>query len=236
VHRVLTACTFWAALLFVSVSPLFPQNAQAVQGAPTTANPEATVPYLSVSLQNWLDSGSAKAGHSFSARTLNSWANASCTLARDARVYGHIAAVQKTSKTQKTSSLALDFDSAECDGRKGKTPVHLVVVEVIGNATSSDEPMHAEVPTEVRRGIRTNSMSQTADDMDQNPSGDAPPAIIEPGAVLRLSGTKLVPDGGPGKTSLLTATGGNVRLVPGVTVVLSSTDLAPAPVTLDVKE
>lgn len=233
-RRVPNACSLCAALLLFSLSPVFPQNAPSVRGAPTASNPESTVSYLSVSLQVWLDSGSAKAGHSFFARTLNSWANSSCTIAQNAIVYGHIAAVQKISKTQRTSSLALDFDSAECDGHKGKTPVHLLVVEVIGKATRPSEPMHEQVPREIGGG-GSSGMDPTADLMD-SPQGDTEPPSIEPGAVLRLSRVKLVPDGGPNKTSLLTAAGSNVRLVPGVILVLSSTDPVLAPVTLDVKK
>ncbi|MGB7170503.1 MAG: hypothetical protein WBD32_15965, partial [Acidobacteriaceae bacterium] len=95
--------------------------------------------------------------------------------------------MQKISKTQRTSSLALDFDSAECDGHKGKTPVHLLVVEVIGKATRPSEPMHEQVPREIGGG---SGMDPTADLMD-SPQGDTEPPSIEPGAVLRLSRVKL---------------------------------------------
>ncbi|MGA8160381.1 MAG: hypothetical protein WCB76_06220 [Acidobacteriaceae bacterium] len=110
--------------------------------------------------------------------------------------------------------------------------MHLLVVEVIGKATRPSEPMHEQVPREIGGG---SGMDPTADLMD-SPQGDTEPPSIEPGAVLRLSRVKLVPDGGPNKTSLLTAAGSNVRLVPGVILVLSSTDPVLAPVTLDVKK
>ena len=214
-------CTLFLLLVTLAGFLEYPTAAQTTTGSPSSA----TITFVIVSLQNWLDAGSLKPGRSFSATALNEWQSPACTIGKDAKLYGHITEVSKASKADKTSTLALAFDAADCY-KKGKTPLPMMVVEVIGTP-DSNQPLFGSMPQEIH-GVRQISqvdsrVAQQSADADLPPT----PSTVDIGAVQRIPNVRLsvptVPDG----ASKLTGLAGNVRLVPGVTLILTSADSAP---------
>lgn len=212
----------WTAFLLL-VSAGLGERPAAAQDVDNTA-PAPPISFVIVSLQNWLDAGSIKPGHSFSATAQNSWDSPACSMAKDGKVYGHIADVTKASKTDKTSSMTLVFDAADCL-KKGKVQLPMMVVEIIGMNSDANQPLQGAMPQEVRGGSR--QISQVDSRVAQQ-SADAnlpaAPATVDPGLVQRIPNVKLTLASTPDGASKLTGSDGNIRLVPGVTLILTTTD------------
>jgi hypothetical protein len=214
----------WVAFLLVVLVPqccILPARTQ-------TAPPlDPGVFFLQVSLGNWLDAGSLRIGRSFTATALSETDMPSCTIPKYGKIYGHVVQVEKTSRMSRTSSMALAFDAADCF-RKGKLSLRLWLVEVIGTETAAHEPLRSAIPLGMNgRGRQIDSVDRDVVAQDLDRPGEKEPAGVQPGAVLRMAHVALQLGAGPGGASKLTASNRNVRLVPHVTLILASKNLAP---------
>jgi hypothetical protein len=164
-----------------------------------------------------LDSKHLKAGQSIQVKVLRDWIAPSCALTKGVALYGHVLAAT-ASKSPGASELALVFDHGDCSGRP-KKELSLRIIGVVG----SDSPyngVHNAMPTEVRGGAR--SISSTAASMgaasDDNMMG---PKLIHTGAVVGVSHLKLIPEGGPQCSAMLTSEEPSVRLGDGTEFILT---------------
>jgi hypothetical protein len=164
-----------------------------------------------------LDSKHLKVGQSIQVKVLRDWIAPSCALTKGVALYGHVLAAT-ASKSPGASELALVFDHGDCSGR----PKHELSLRIIG-VVGSDSPytgVHNAMPTEVHGGAR--SISSTAASMgaasDDNMMG---PKLIHTGAVVGVSHLKLIPEGGPQCSAMLTSEEPSVRLGDGTEFILT---------------
>jgi hypothetical protein len=186
---------------------------------------------LQVDLVHAIDAGRVKVGDPVFARVALKWQNAHCSLAQGALLQGRIVAQTAHSKFSPTSEIALLFDTAQCDGHAMK-PLALTVAAVLGEDPRDDEneyesqplsdavglavgglvggPSGASLRGSVSGGLR--SVSAAAATVELSPTEYKGPSSILPGQVLGVKGVKLNVGGGPEGSSVLTASGRNVRL------------------------
>jgi hypothetical protein len=211
-----------ACCLFVFVAGFCCWSVDA-QEEPDSSRP---ITFVMVNLQNWLDAGSIKPGRAFSATAINNWETPNCTIVNDAKVYGHVVDVAKTSKDDKSSSMTLVFDAADCL-KKGKLPLPLMVVEVIGPNQDPNKPLLGSMPQEIQGGSRQISqVDPGVAEQSSHANLDSGPINVQAGAVLRIPNVRLTLATGADGASKFTGTGSNIRLVPGVTFILTTTDAA----------
>jgi hypothetical protein len=140
------------------------------------------------------------------------------------------------SKSAKTSSLALVFDSAECAGRQVKS-LPLTILAVLapeqGSALNATAPLNEAIGVDIAGGSRTEgpggmrSVTTAAATANMQLSGQEGPAAITPGSVVGLRGLKLSVGTGPEGSSVVSATGQDVRLERGYRFFLGSAVTAP---------
>ncbi len=211
-----------SALLLLVVSAGLGERPACAQDAADNA-PAPPISFVIVSLQNWLDAGSIKPGRSFSATALDNWQSPACTIVKDAKVYGHIADVTKASKTDKTSSLTLVFDAADCL-KKGKVSLPFMVVEIIGTNADPNQPLFGSMPQEVHGAKQISQVDSRVAQQSADANLPTAPASVDPGVVLRIPNVKLTLATTPDGASKLTGSGENIRLIPGVMLILTTTD------------
>jgi hypothetical protein len=158
------------------------------------------------------------------ARVLNDWRGPGCTLRTGGILRGRVVASVLYSKSSKSSSIALAFDSAECADRT-ETPVALTLVAVLapgmGSADNDSPPLNEAVGVAIASGSSASSggggrsITTAAVTASYQLSRDQRPANITPGAVLGLRGLKLSVGTGPEGSSVLSAAGRDVRLERG---------------------
>lgn len=213
----------WSALLVAILSAGLVQCSAGAQEQGESPRP---IPYLRVDLQNWLDAGSLKPGRTFSARADNEWQSPSCMVVQNAKVYGHVIAASKATKADRGSTLTLAFDAVDCH-RKGKVPLPMMVVEVIGARTDADHPLLTATSPQVSgRGRQVSDVETAMGHQSAAANVDTGPVSVHPGAVLRIPNVRLLLATGSDGASKLTGSDGNIRLIPGVTFILTSADLA----------
>jgi hypothetical protein len=205
-------------------------------------------PPLQVDLVHAIDSAHAKAGDPIFAKVAVKWQGPQCNLARGAVVQGRIVAQTAHSRTSNTSQIALLFDSGQCDGRAMK-PLPLTVAAVLAvdpvedpnlyNSQSLSDavgvavggivggPSGASLRGSVAGGLR--SVSSAAATVELSPTEYAGPTSVMPGQVLGIKGVKLNVGGGPEGSSVLTASGHNVRLEYRAQLILAPNLRAPSP-------
>jgi tetratricopeptide (TPR) repeat protein len=155
-----------------------------------------------------LDSKRLKVGQSIQAKVLRDWVASSCALTKGAALYGHVLAAT-ASGSPRGSELAIVFDHGDCSGRP-RQQLSLRIVGVVGSDTAYSG-VHNAIPTEVHGGAR--SISTTASSMGGESDADMNgPNLIHTGAVVGAPHLKLVPEGGPQCSALLTSEQPSVHL------------------------
>jgi hypothetical protein len=168
-----------------------------------------------------LDSKHLKVGQSIQAKVLREWIAPGCALAKGTALYGHVLAAT-ASKSPGGSELAIVFDHGDCSGRP-RQQLSLRVVGVVGSDTAYSG-VHNAMPTEVHGGAR--SISSTAASMGAESDADMNgPKLIHTGAVVGAPHLKLVPEGGPQCSALLTSEQPSVHLGTDMKFVLTMQSL-----------
>jgi tetratricopeptide (TPR) repeat protein len=166
----------------------------------------------------WLDSGHLKAGQSISVKVLRDWIASSCTLIAGATLYGHVLA-STTSKSG--SELAVVFDHGDCSGHP-KQELSLRIIGVAGG-DAQYEGVHNAMPTQVAGGGR--AISDAAASMglaiDDNMKPGVAPETVHPGIVAGIPHLKLIPEGGPQCSAMLTSEQRSVHLGTGTEFILT---------------
>jgi tetratricopeptide (TPR) repeat protein len=167
----------------------------------------------------WLDSGHLKPGQQISVKVLREWLAPSCTLTRGALIYGHV--LTASASKSATSELAVAFDHGDCSGH----PKQELLLRVIGIAggDSQYQGIHNAMPTQVAGGGR--AISDTAASMgiasDDNMKPSVAPDIVRPGIVAGIPHLKLIPEGGPQCSAMLTSDEHSVHLGIGTEFILT---------------
>jgi tetratricopeptide (TPR) repeat protein len=155
-----------------------------------------------------LDSKHLKVGQPIQVKILRDWIAPSCALTKGAALYGHVLAAT-ASKSPAGSELAVVFDHGDCSGRP-KQELSLRIIGVVRRDTDY-AGVHSAMPTEVHGGAR--SISTTAASMGNESDDDMNgPKSIRTGAVLGVPRLKLVPEGGPQCSAMLTSEEPSIRL------------------------
>ena len=166
----------------------------------------------------WLDSGHLKVGQSISVKVLRDWIAPSCTLIAGATLYGHVLA---STATKSASELALVFDHGDCSGHP-KQELSLRIIGVAGG-DAQYQGVHNAMPTEVSGGAR--AISDTAASMglaiDDNMKPGVAPNTVHPGIVAGIPHLKLIPEGGPQCSAMLTSEERSVHLGTGTEFILT---------------
>jgi Tfp pilus assembly protein PilF len=163
-----------------------------------------------------LDSGRLKPGQAIRAKMLSEWSAPSCTLSKDAMLYGHVVAAS-AAKSPGEAKLAVVFDHGDC-ARHPKQELALRLISVEGDERS--QAVHDAMPTEVRGG--TKAISDTAGAMGNYFDDDMRSGrVVHPGEVTGLKHLKLIPEGGPQCSAMLTSEERSVRVDSGTEFILT---------------
>ena len=157
-----------------------------------------------------LDTKHLKVGQPIQVKILRDWiaAGSSCALTKGAALYGHVLAAT-ASKSPAGSELAVVFDHGDCSGRP-KQELSLRIIGVVRRDTDY-AGVHSAMPTEVHGGAR--SISDTAASMGAESDDDMNgPKSIRTGAVVGVPHLKLVPEGGPQCSAMLSSEEPSIRL------------------------
>jgi hypothetical protein len=182
-----------------------------------------------------IDAGRVKVGDPVLAKIAVKWQSPQCTLREGAILQGRIVAQNVHSKTEKTSEIALIFDSGQCGGRDMK-PLPLTVAAVLAADPHQDKNMYENQPLSdaVGLGLGTDpgpngiggstsgkrSVTQAAATVYVSPPRYKGPTAVMPGQVVGIRGMKLNVGGGPEGSSILSISGHNVRLESGAQLLL----------------
>jgi tetratricopeptide (TPR) repeat protein len=166
----------------------------------------------------WLDSGHLKPGQSISVKVLRDWIAPSCTLITGATLYGH---VLTATASKGASELAVVFDHGDCSGHP-KQELSLRIIGVAGG-DAQHEAVHNAMPTQVAGGGR--AISDAAASMgvalDDNMKPGVAPNTVHPGIVAGIPHLKLIPEGGPQCSAMLTSEERSVHLGAGTELILT---------------
>ena len=157
-----------------------------------------------------LDTKHLKVGQPIQVKILRDWIapGSSCGLTKGAALYGHVLAAT-ASKSPAGSELAVVFDHGDCSGRP-KQELSLRIIGVVRRDTDY-AGVHSAMPTEVHGGAR--SISDTAASMGAQSDDDMNgPKSIRTGAVVGVPHLKLVPEGGPQCSAMLSSEEPSIRL------------------------
>jgi hypothetical protein len=215
----------------------------------SAAQDRVSVQPVQADLVRAIDASRVKVGDPVFAKVALKWQSAHCSLALGAVLQGRIVAQTAHSKTSPSSELAVLFDTAQCDGRAMK-PLPLTIAAVLGEDPRDDQneyesqplsdavglavgglaggPSGASLRGSVSGGLR--SVSAAAATVELSPTEYKGPSSIMPGQVVGIKGMKLNVGGGPEGSSVLTASGHNVRLEYRAQLVLVPNLSATAPV------
>jgi hypothetical protein len=204
---------------------------------------------LQVDLVRAIDAARVKVGDPVFAKVAMKWKSPECSLAQGAVLQGRIVAETAHTRANPTSEIALLFESAQCDGNAMR-PLPLTVAAVLSEDPRDDEseydsqplsdavglavgglvggPSGASLRGSASGGLR--SVSAAAATVELSPTEYKGPTSIMPGQVLGIKGLKLNVGGGPEGSSVLTASGHNVRLEYRAQLVLVPNLRATAPI------
>jgi tetratricopeptide (TPR) repeat protein len=172
----------------------------------------------------WLDSGHLKPGQSINVKVLQDWIAPNCALTSGALLYGHVLAAT-SSKKPGGSELALVFDHGDCIGHP-KQELSLRIIGVAGGDTAF-KGVHNAMPTEVSGGAK--AISDTAGSMglapDVNLNAGVAPKTVRPGLVAGIPHLKLLPEGGPQCSAMLTSEEHSVHIGIGTEFILTMESL-----------
>jgi tetratricopeptide (TPR) repeat protein len=168
----------------------------------------------------WLDSGHLKPGQSINVKVLQDWLAPGCTLIAGATLYGHVLAA--TASKSSGAELALVFDRGDCSGHP-KQELRLRIIGVAGGDTAAYAGVHNAMPTKISGGAR--DISNTAASMglapDDNMKPGVAPPMVRPGMVAGIPHLKLIPEGGPQCSAMLTSEEHSVHLGLGTEFILT---------------
>jgi len=182
-----------------------------------------------------IDAGRVKVGDSVLAKVAVTWESPGCTLRAGAILKGRIVAKNARSKIEKTSQLALLFESGQCGGRDMKA-LPLTVAGVLSTDPAQDANRYENQPLSEAVGLGlgrdpgpngvggspsgTRSVTQAAATVYVSPPIYKGPTAVMPGQVMGIRGMKLNVGGGPEGSSVLSNSGHNVRLESGAQLLL----------------
>ncbi len=197
------------------------------------AHPNPLIP-LQVELIAPLDANKVSAGDRVFVRVRAEWSDPACHLRDGSVIAGHILNVERRSKENKGSSLAIDFDHADCDGRN--LPIQFILLAVVAAPPviesrsildSSDSfgvlNAHPFMPVSTPGSVApvglqklqedklTNDLRSDAMTRDKQ-SNARGPAIIQPGQVIGFRKIVLSVGTGSKGASVLSSVKGNVHL------------------------
>jgi len=209
-------------LLFALVSCVFEAAAQ--ERTPVQAD-----------LVRVIEAGRIKVGDPVLAKVAVKWQSPQCTLREGAILKGRIVAQSIHSKTEKTSEIALLFESGQCDGRDMK-PLPLTVAALLAADPAQDKNMYENQPLSDAVGLGLGSdpgpngiggsisgkrsVTQAAATVYVSPPRYKGPTAVMPGQIVGIRGMKLNVGGGPEGSSMLSTSGHNVRLEAGTQFLL----------------
>lgn len=191
------------------------------EGCTQYANQNADHPLNSTiqgGIIGWLDSGHLKPGQAITVKVLRDWIAPSCTLIAGATLYGH---VLTSTASKSVSELAVVFDHGDCSGHP-KRELSLRIIGVAGG-DAQYQAVHNAMPTRVAGGGR--AISDAAASMglapDDNMAPGVAPNTVHPGIVAGIPHLKLIPEGGPQCSAMLTSEGRSVHLGAGTEFILT---------------
>jgi hypothetical protein len=214
---------------------------------PLPAHAQDRIP-VKADLVRPLDASRIKVGDSILAKVATKWISPQCTLRQGAILTGRIVAQTAHSKTDKTSQIALLFESGQCDGRDMK-PLPLSVVAVLSVDPILAASSYGNQPLSEATGLgiggsggggagvgvgggggSLRSVTTAAAISYNSPSKYTGPTSVLPGQVIGVRGMKLNVGSGPEGSSILSASGHDVRLEINAQFLLVPNPSAAAPV------
>jgi len=170
------------------------------------------------------------------ARVLADWRSPGCTLRAGGILRGKVVATVSYSRSSKTSSVAISFDTAECADRK-EMPAALTLMAVLaprnGSANNSP-PLNEAIGVAISAGASSSSggggrsLTTAALTAGYQLSRDERTTTVTPGTVQGLRGLKLSVGTGPEGSSVLSQSGQSIRLERGTEFYLTPASLPPA--------
>jgi len=194
---------------------------------------------LQVELVRALEAGRERVGDSLLGKVAAKWQSPQCTLRQGAIVNGRIVAQTVHSKLEKTSQIALLFDSGQCDGLEMK-PLPMTVAAVLAADPTRDQGMHENQPLSEAvalsmggsgggsagvgggssGGGNVRSVTVAAARVYESSSRHKEPTAVMLGQVVGIRGVKLNVGSGPEGSSVLSTLGHNLRLESGSQFIL----------------
>jgi hypothetical protein len=192
---------------------------------------------LQAELLRAVEAGRVKVGDPVLAKVTVKWQSPQCALREGAILNGHIVAQKVHSKTEKTSEIALVFDSGQCGGVDLK-PLPMTVAAVLAGDPARDKGMYENQPLSEAVGLGLGSggggpngtgggatgkrsVMQAAATVYVSPPRYKGPTTVLPGQVIGIRGMTLNVGGGPEGSSILSTSGHNARLEAGAQFLLS---------------
>jgi hypothetical protein len=185
-----------------------------------------------------IEAGRVKVGDAVLAKVAVKWEGPQCTLREGAILKGRIVAQSVHSKTEKTSEIALLFESGQCDGPDMK-PLPLTVAALLATDPAQDKNMYENQPLSEAVGLSIGgtgggsagvgvgggggslrSVTAAAATVYVSPPRYKGPTAVMPGQVAGIRGMKLNVGGGPEGSSVLSISGHNVHLDAGAQFLL----------------
>lgn len=178
---------------------------------------------VQASLVHSLEAGRIKVGDSVLAKVTARWKSSECDLRQGAILKGRVIAQTARSKTVKNSEIALLFESGECGGSDLKS-LPLTVAAVMAGNPRLDPNLYQSPPLNDAVGLTLNGNTRSLSTAAATVFGQADsykgPTSIRPGEVAGIKGLQLKVGQGPEGSSVLAASGHNVRLDAGAQLVL----------------
>jgi hypothetical protein len=202
-------------------------------GIPRIAAERPVTP-IRAELVRRLEASKVSVGDSVLARVQSRWKSSSCELRPGDILQGRIVFRKLYSKTDKTSEVAVLFETAQCGGPAMK-PLPLTVGAIVSADRGSDPGLQpAEDQQDLSEAVgltlhgNTRSLSQAADTVYNEPRRTvyvrppraAPPKELKAGQVVGVSHLRLLVGKGPEGGSILSYMGRELRLDAGTQVVL----------------
>jgi len=178
---------------------------------------------VQASLVHSLEAGRIKVGDSVFAKVSVRWKSSECDLREGAILKGRVVAQTARTKTVKNSEIALLFESGECGGSALK-PLPLTVAAVMAGNPRLDPNLYQSPPLNDAVGLTLNgnarSLTTAAATVFSQADSYKGPTSIRPGEVAGIKGLQLKVGEGSEGSSILSASGHNVRLDAGAQLVL----------------
>lgn len=178
---------------------------------------------VQASLVHSLEAGRIKVGDSVLAKVSVRWKSSECDLREGAILKGRVVAQTARSKAVKNSEIALLFESGECGGSALKL-LPLTIAAVMAGNPRLDPNMYQSPPLNDAVGLtlkgNARSLTTAAATVFSQADSYKGPTSIRPGAVAGIKGLQLKVGEGPEGSSILSASGHNVRLDAGAQLVL----------------